>query len=239
MLIPKIIHQIWIQGFDELPEDLKSKHLLLKEYNPDYKIILWDDKKIQKLLEKYEAIKFLYNNTEILHGFIKKYQSQSDIARLVILREYGGFYIDIDYYCPLSLNKIYNDDDDVVVVGSEYKLLKYIPFIYCPKYGASFIGISKKHKLFDALLVKLGKQTDKNRIGVLFDRYLQQYHYKVKIIDTEYVSSHTSCCSGICTTPKESTNIMGREILIYIGCHIYLIFIIVIIIFIIIMVIKK
>ncbi len=40
-MIPKIIHQIWIQGYDQLPNKLKNNHQLIKKYNPDYQIIFW------------------------------------------------------------------------------------------------------------------------------------------------------------------------------------------------------
>lgn len=230
MPIPKIIHQIWIQGYDELPQDLKAKHKLIKQNNQDYQVILWDDVKIKKLLKKYDAINYLYYSIEIMDGFIKKYQSQSDVARLIILKEYGGFYIDIDYYCPLSLDILYGKNDEIVTANSEYRILKYIPFIYRPKYGATFVGVTKNHKLFEGLLIKLEKQTNKNKIGVLFDKYLQTHHYKVKLIDTAYVSSHASCCTGICYAPQESTSIMGRALLTYVGCHLYIIIVIIFII---------
>ena len=217
-MIPKIIHQIWIQGYDNLPSELKIKHETIKTYNPDYRVILWDSAKIEDLLKKYDKISKFYNDIANFSGFVKIFQSQSDVARLVILYEYGGFYLDIDYYCPLSFDKLYKEDDELIVVGSEYKILKYIPIIYHPKYGASFIGIKKKHELFLILFDELVQQNNRDIIGIFFDKFLQKNNYSVTIIDPKYVSSHTCCEIGCCYTPKESSSLFGRSLLIFISC---------------------
>lgn len=231
-MIPKIIHQIWIQGYDNLPQKFKNKQEILKKYNPEYQIITWDDTSIRKLLQKHTQILNLYANIELLDGFIKIYQSQSDIARLVILKEYGGFYIDIDYYCPISLDDIHQKNDTLIVINSEYDILKYFPFFYHPKYGASFIGVIKNHELFDGLFTELVNQTNRDIIGTLFDRYLQKTKFDVKFIDSNYVSSHTSCDCSLCYTPKSSSSFYGRDILIYINCNKKLIIMLILIIFI-------
>lgn len=230
MPIPKHIHQIWIQGFKELPLELKQKHKLLKKHNPNYRVTLWDEPKIKKLLKKYPKMDYFYNNLENFTGMVKIYQSKSDIARLVILYEHGGFYIDIDYYCPISLDRLYDKTDELVVVGSEYQILEYIPLPYHPKYGASFIGVKRKHSMFNDLFSQLVEQTDRDVIGVFFDNFLQKNNYKIRIIDSEYVSPHTCCEPGLCFTPTKSSSFFGRDILIYINCKRYIILFIVIIV---------
>lgn len=221
MQIPKIIHQIWIQGYHHLPDKFKIKHKILKNYNNDYIVILWDDKKIQQLLKKkYESIYNFYNNVQNLNGFVKIYQSKSDIARLIILKEYGGFYIDIDYYCPLHLDEIYNKNDDLVVVASRYEILDTLPLNYYPMHGSSFIGIKKNHELFDILLKKLILQTNRDNIGTLFDKILQNNHFNLKNIDEKYVSPHTCCKTGVCFSPSKSDWFIGRDLLIFLNCKI-------------------
>ena len=220
MTIPKIIHQIWIQGYDALPDDLKEKNMLIKKHNPYYRVIVWDETKILELLEYYPEVQKLYQDIPRLKGIIKVMQSKSDVARLIILKHYGGFYMDIDYSCPLSLDTIHDNTDQLIVVDSEYQFYKYIPVKYHPKYGASFWGIIPNHPALVDLLQELVKQDNRDNIGTLFDRYLQQHYYPIRIIDPKKVSSHTSChqCS-ICYTPKKSNIFFGRELLVNIGCY--------------------
>ena len=108
-MIPKIIHNIWIQGYNELPEEIKKNHLLVKKSNPEWEFMIWDNTSILKLLKKYPELLSIYKN---LHKFIvftdynsaKKQKkefikTQSSIAKYVILKEYGGVYYDVNLKC--------------------------------------------------------------------------------------------------------------------------------------------
>jgi mannosyltransferase OCH1-like enzyme len=94
-MIPKIIHQIWInfgvKKDNPIPEMYKQWNLSWQEIHPDWEYILWDDEKIENLIEKTEYIN-LYN--------LCVYPVQkTDIARIVILYHYGGLYVDMDMEC--------------------------------------------------------------------------------------------------------------------------------------------
>lgn len=54
MKIPKTIHQIWFQGEDQIPPNLLEYHESWKTLNPDYKILVWDQTKIEKLINQQE-----------------------------------------------------------------------------------------------------------------------------------------------------------------------------------------
>ncbi len=232
MPIPKIIHQIWIQGYDYLPEKLKNKHNLIKKFNPNYQVILWDNVMIDSLLYKYPNIHNVYNNIPNFTGKVKINPSKSDIARLLILYEFGGFYIDIDYYCPKSLDELYDQDDQLVVSNSAYVVLKYLPLKYKPKYCACFMAIIPNHAIFDIIFNELIKLDDRDKIGILMDRVLQDNTnlFQFKVISLNKVSPHSSCVEGICYAPKKSSSIIGRDFLIFIGCKIKYIIVILILI---------
>jgi hypothetical protein len=89
LMIPKIIHQIWIQGIDLVPVKYKSNINKLKQMNSDFIYIMWDE------------ISFL-SEIKIFSSFIEKYhnyntiQEKIDFAKLVILLLHGGIFIDID-----------------------------------------------------------------------------------------------------------------------------------------------
>ena len=89
--IPKIRHNIWIQGYDNLPklyiECIENSNKVFI----DYEYMFWDDDKICKLLsEKFPEIFEKYS-------FCTINAQKSDIARLCILYEYGGIYYDVDF----------------------------------------------------------------------------------------------------------------------------------------------
>lgn len=84
-MIPKKIHYCWFGG-NPLPETAKKYMNTWKRYCPDYEIIEWNEKNFditqnQYCLEAYKA---------------KQWAFVSDYARLKVLYEYGGIYMDTD-----------------------------------------------------------------------------------------------------------------------------------------------
>lgn len=83
-MIPKIIHQIWI-GEKSPPYDLMDtwKNISNFEY------CLWTEKELDKLqMISRDKYNYFYKN--------KKFYGCADIARIEILYQYGGLYIDAD-----------------------------------------------------------------------------------------------------------------------------------------------
>ena len=84
-MIPKMIHYCWFGG-NPLPDEVKKYMETWKKYCPDYKIKEWNERNFdvnqnQYCSEAYEA---------------KKWAFVSDYARLKILYEHGGIYMDTD-----------------------------------------------------------------------------------------------------------------------------------------------
>ncbi len=87
--IPKIIHQIWIGPKSPPIKFMKQwENDYIKMY-PDFKYIFWNEDKIEKDLKWPKVIKQAYDKETTYFG-------KSDIARLLILNQYGGIYIDSD-----------------------------------------------------------------------------------------------------------------------------------------------
>jgi len=84
-MIPKKIHYCWFGG-NPLPETAKKYMNTWKKYCPDYEIIEWNEKNFDITQNQYcqEAYK------------AKKWAFVSDYARLKVLYEYGGIYMDTD-----------------------------------------------------------------------------------------------------------------------------------------------
>lgn len=87
----KILHQIWFQGLEEVPDNYKKNIINNKKICQDWKYFFWDEKKIDKLFKRIDNENWFnkYKNYKHLHQKI-------DFAKYVILYYYGGFYVDMD-----------------------------------------------------------------------------------------------------------------------------------------------
>lgn len=97
-MIPKKIHYCWF-GNNPIPCELKKYIKSWKKYCPDYEIIKWDE-----------------SNFDITcHPFIKKAYDEkawafvSDLARLIIIYNEGGIYLDTDVELLRNTDFLLND----------------------------------------------------------------------------------------------------------------------------------
>ena len=84
-LIPKKIHYCWF-GRNPIPAELQKCMDSWKRFCPDYEIIRWDE-------SNYDIHKSPYMEQAYAH---KKWGFIPDYARLDILYQYGGIYLDTD-----------------------------------------------------------------------------------------------------------------------------------------------
>lgn len=123
--IPKKIHYFWFGG-TEIPERLKGYIKTWKQFCPDYDIIRWDESnyditKNQYMYEAYRAGKY---------GFV------TDYARLDVIYNYGGIYLDTDIELYKNLDTLLCDDsffsvefEGSVNTGSGFGAVQYNPII--------------------------------------------------------------------------------------------------------------
>ncbi len=97
-MIPKVIHYCWFGG-REMPTHVLKCIESWKKYCPEYQIIQWNEK-------NYDIRKSSY--TSRAHK-LKKWAFVSDYARLDILYNNGGFYLDTDVELLKSLNNLANN----------------------------------------------------------------------------------------------------------------------------------
>ena len=83
--IPRIVHQIWLGS--PVPNEFRQWMDSWRHEGWDYK--LWTDEEIAKLNMRNRE---LYDRSE-------NFGEKSDIARLEILYQYGGLYVDTDFEC--------------------------------------------------------------------------------------------------------------------------------------------
>lgn len=111
-MIPKKIHYCWFGG-NPLPEDIKQYIESWKKYCPDYEIIRWDESNYD--IHKNFYVEQAYQN--------KKWAFLTDYARLDIIYEHGGIYLDADVELVQGLddllkNKCYMGMEQVGTVNT-------------------------------------------------------------------------------------------------------------------------
>ncbi len=94
-VIPKKIHYMWL-GKKPLPDNLQKCINSWKKYCPDYEIIQWDESNYD--ISKNDYMKQAYETGS--YGFVPDY------ARLDILYEHGGIYMDTDVEVVRSLDDL-------------------------------------------------------------------------------------------------------------------------------------
>ena len=94
-MIPKIIHYCWFGG-NELSELAERCIESWKRYCPDYKIIEWNESNFD--LDCCDFVKEAYQ--------AKKWAFVSDYARLKIIYDYGGIYLDTDVELIKTLDSL-------------------------------------------------------------------------------------------------------------------------------------
>jgi mannosyltransferase OCH1-like enzyme len=210
--IPKIIHQIWIQGEHDIPEKLKINKNKIQILHPDWEYVLWDEISVLYLLKN--------TNEEWLKRYYKfDYLHQKvDYAKLIILYIYGGIFIDMDAYTIKKLDSLfhkYSDYDFIVSYIKEHNFIGNI--LTCRKMGKclnngiyiakpkvdilSYLidNVSYKCSILDVKMTCISNTTG----PIFFDNYIQLYinknhkknKSKILILDNEYLEP---CSSDFC-----------------------------------------
>lgn len=142
-MIPKQIHQIFIAFPDSSIKTLDDHQVFSECYQKTinycnihgYEHKLWTEEDIKSLLTKYPTY-----YTDLYNSF-PQYIMKCDLARLLILYEHGGLYLDLDLYPVKSLDDYFEMRDELFV--------KWSGHTGC--YNA-IMGCSPKHKIFEEIL---------------------------------------------------------------------------------------
>jgi len=135
-MIPKIIHQIWLQGYDEMPENLKISHQTCLDVNSDFKHIFWTEEKIKRFLKKKFESKYLDS-----FNYYEKPAQKADFARYSILYIYGGIYLDMDTTCKKNLSNFLHHTFFFTATND------FLNKLY-KRYQTGIIGAVPKHGVF-------------------------------------------------------------------------------------------
>ena len=101
---------------------------------------------IKEVVKKYPKIYNVYKNIDNYSGVIGATATKSDIARYVIMKEFGGIYYDLDFDCISPFDELFDDKEEsstIYITNSKIQLLDYIYPFRKPKYCACFMAFEK------------------------------------------------------------------------------------------------
>lgn len=150
-MIPKVIHYCWFGG-KPLPNDVKKSINSWKKKCPNYEIIQWNEKNFD--VYENEFCKEAYRT--------KNWAFVSDYARLKIIYNQGGIYLDTDVELIKNLDFLLNEkayfgiqqQDYLVATGLGFGAEKNNKLVYTmlKQYESLIFDESKKEKFACPLL---------------------------------------------------------------------------------------
>jgi len=102
--IPKIIHQVWSNICEPLPEFFRELMDTWKRYHSDWKYVLWDNEKMNDFMQEF------YPEYWVPYNSVKYNIQKWDIIRYFILYHFGGMYVDVDYECLESIEPLFENN---------------------------------------------------------------------------------------------------------------------------------
>ena len=159
-MIPKVIHYIWFGG--EKNEIAKKAIKTWKAKAPEYQIVEWNEQTLPHYQNAFYQ-QALENSD---------YAFASDYARLKILQQYGGLYMDTDMYLPRDPSKILEDKD--LVFSIQNPNIIFSTCFIAAKPNQAFIN--KALLLYDSLVYRQGHNEPNTE--VLSPLMFQLYHFK-------------------------------------------------------------
>jgi len=128
-MIPKIIHYIWIGS--EIPENIKVQIKKNSQFFKEYEVKVWTEINMPKL-NKFAQI--AYDE--------KKWAFVSDYLRFLILKEYGGIYLDTDMDVLKSF-------DDLLIYPCFSGWDRTRKYVY-----AGIVGVESNHPYINKIMDK-------------------------------------------------------------------------------------
>ena len=208
MIYPLIIHQIWWQGFDNVPLKYK-KYLQSWKKNhslPEWKIIYWNKHIFEnEILNQYPNYINIYKNLPFM---IQKI----DFAKYLILYHMGGIYVDVDTISEKSLELFLKKYDRCDVILTKFKVFEELP-IYVINNG--IIMSKEKHPLLKNIIENIPthqlfydindwyilKSTGPYYFTKIILKYLSEYQDKgIMIIPNDVLESCTLSEYQKCTS---------------------------------------
>jgi mannosyltransferase OCH1-like enzyme len=98
-MIEKVIHQIWV-GKNRIPDREAEAAAELREKHPDYEYFFWTDDNLPQIPERLQRTYDLMYDQQA-------YVYCADMLRWLVVFQYGGWYLDIDWKYIQNINDFF------------------------------------------------------------------------------------------------------------------------------------
>jgi mannosyltransferase OCH1-like enzyme len=143
-MIPRIVHQIWMQGKQYIPDRYTSARNSWPQTNPKLKLVIWDEVDAAALVQHTEW----ENVIEKCDTLIQR----ADVYRCAILEKYGGIYIDMDMHAIKALEPLLIEcDESICEVFIGYTSFQNTPLHYLLANNNAFIAAKQNSTLWPKL----------------------------------------------------------------------------------------
>lgn len=112
MAIPRIIHQIYLSGWDALPSESKTSIAKLRLLNPDWEYRFYDSRNSEKFIKQYFGDEMLSTFRKIHPHY---YACRADLLRYLICFQFGGVYLDIKSTARTPLSSVIESTDKFLI----------------------------------------------------------------------------------------------------------------------------
>ena len=116
MSIPKIIHQIYLQGESNIPENIKQSIAQLRQKNAGWEYRFYDEPMILNYILNHYGQETLDTYLSIQPEYAA---ARSDLFRYLVMYKEGGVYLDLKSSCSKPFDLILNDDDEFIICSWE------------------------------------------------------------------------------------------------------------------------
>jgi mannosyltransferase OCH1-like enzyme len=102
MPVPKLLHQIWMQGKDAVPARYTEARATWQDVHPDWTFRVWDEADLMELAKG--------TRWEAAVSMCRRLIQRADVLRCVVLERFGGVYADMDMYALKTLNSFLSEE---------------------------------------------------------------------------------------------------------------------------------
>ncbi|KAF4236401.1 hypothetical protein CNMCM6457_002383 [Aspergillus fumigatiaffinis] len=130
--IPKIIHQTWFPAGSNMSERAQSWVQTMREQNPDWEWVLWDDETNNLLVQTY--FPWFWD----IYSGLPKEILRADLVRNFYMYLFGGMYADVDTEALVPVEPLFIGHG--TSVASHHKTLSSLPPSKSPLVQRAFMG---------------------------------------------------------------------------------------------------
>jgi len=173
MLIPRLIHQIWLQGIDNIPSKYETLRYSWLEHNPTYYYRLWDEVQLLELLRNTYPM-FLPTYRKLIYTIQKVH-----FFEYILMYHFGGVIAHVDILNNQNIESIL--EGNKIVFASKFekkclsiKILSQNKIKEGPYLSTAFMASCERNPFWLEVLREMMVQSAFGKDMELFEPYIHR-----------------------------------------------------------------